>query len=117
MTPQSRPRIGRKIRRAMERKRLDQGDVAEALGVSRSAVNAWINNRAWPANSIGALEELLDVELDDAEDEPETPEETARLRAEVDALKQESRAWRELAERLAREKNNGDSEPQGRRAG
>lgn len=60
-----RPKIGRAIRRAMERKRMSQGDLAAALGVSRSAVNAWINDRAYPQNSLGALEEILGVKLDD----------------------------------------------------
>lgn len=41
-----------------------QGDLAAALGVSRSAVNAWINDRAWPQASLGALEEILGVRLD-----------------------------------------------------
>ena len=57
------PRIGLRIRQAMERKRLDQAAVARKLGVSRSAVNAWINDRAWPANSVGALEDLLEISL------------------------------------------------------
>jgi transcriptional regulator with XRE-family HTH domain len=62
------PRIGRKLRRAMERARLDQRQVAAALGVSRSAVNAWINDRTYPQNSIGALEELLPTFRVDDED-------------------------------------------------
>jgi transcriptional regulator with XRE-family HTH domain len=49
----------------MERKRMDQIQLAEALGVSRSAVNAWINDRAYPQNSIGALEDVLGVRLDE----------------------------------------------------
>ena len=61
MAPQ--PRIGTRLRRAIERKRMQQADVARALGVSRSAVNAWVNDRAYPPNSIGALEERLDVDL------------------------------------------------------
>jgi transcriptional regulator with XRE-family HTH domain len=61
MAPQ--PRIGTRLRRAIERKRMDQADVARALGVSRSAVNAWVNDRTYPRNAIGALEALLDVDL------------------------------------------------------
>ena len=56
-------RIGTRIRRAMERKRLDQAALASQLGVSRSAVNAWINDRAYPRNAIGALEDVLGVSL------------------------------------------------------
>lgn len=57
------PRIGTRLRRAIERKRMSQADVADALHVSRSAVNAWVNDRAWPMNSIGALEDLLGIDL------------------------------------------------------
>jgi transcriptional regulator with XRE-family HTH domain len=59
----ARPLIGNKIRAAMERKRMDQNQLARTLGVSRSAVNAWINDRAWPQNSLGALEDILGVTL------------------------------------------------------
>lgn len=60
------PRIGTMIRRARERKRMSQKDLAAALGVSRSAVNAWENDRAWPQNSIGALEDILGIAVDGA---------------------------------------------------
>jgi transcriptional regulator with XRE-family HTH domain len=56
-------RIGTTIRRARERKRMSQEELGAALGVSRSAVNAWENDRAYPRNSIGALEEILDISL------------------------------------------------------
>lgn len=87
-----RPRIGRKLRRAMEQARLNQNDVADALGVSRGAVNAWLNDRAYPQNSIAALEELLGVDLED-DDEPvarsETPEQALdRLERELAHLRQ-----------------------------
>ena len=52
----------------MERKRMDQAQLAGKLGVSRSAVNAWINDRAYPQNSVGALEEVLGISLSDEED-------------------------------------------------
>lgn len=42
---------------------MDQKQLARALGVSRSAVNAWINDRAYPMNSLGALEEVLGISL------------------------------------------------------
>lgn len=67
------PRIGTRIRRAMERKRMRQSDLAKALGVSRSAVNAWINDRAYPQASIGALEEVLGISLDSADEEQLRP--------------------------------------------
>jgi transcriptional regulator with XRE-family HTH domain len=49
----------------MERKRMNQAELAARLGVSRSAVNAWINDRAWPQGSIGALEEVLGITIVD----------------------------------------------------
>jgi transcriptional regulator with XRE-family HTH domain len=59
----SRPRIGAIIRDAMEREHMDQIQLARALDVSRSAVNAWINDRAWPMNRIAALEDLLGIKI------------------------------------------------------
>ena len=55
------PPIGRKLRqpRHMEGAHLNQKQVAKALGVARRAVNACINDRAYPMNSIGPLEDLL----------------------------------------------------------
>lgn len=91
---QPRPRIGLKIRRAMERKRLDQADVAESLGVSRSAVNAWINDRAWPANSIGALEDLLDISVYDEHDNETDEQKADRLESEASALLEAARRLR-----------------------
>lgn len=64
------PKIGKTIRRARERKRISQQEAAERLGVSRSALNAWENDRAYPRNSVGALEELYGISIDD-EPEPD----------------------------------------------
>lgn len=66
-------RIGTKIRRARERKRMSQAELADALSVSRSAVNAWENDRAYPQSSIGALEEILGIRLDEPEPESVIP--------------------------------------------
>lgn len=57
------PKIGLRIRRAMEKLRMNQQQLADVLGVSRNTVNSWINDKAYPANSIGALEHVLDVDL------------------------------------------------------
>ena len=67
------PPLGTMIRRARERKRLSQRELAaEKLGVSRSAVNAWERDRARPQSSIGALEQVLGIRLDGTpEPEPE----------------------------------------------
>jgi len=58
------PALGKAIRRARERKRMSQKELGDAIGRSRSAVNAWENGRAVPANSIGALEDVLGVDLE-----------------------------------------------------
>lgn len=94
-------RIGTKIKRARERMRLSQADVARQLGVSRSAVNAWENDRAYPQSSIGALEALYGISLDgEPEREPELPsaEDLEDLRRNiVEALGDGERAARMLA--------------------
>ena len=107
------PRIGTKIKRARERKRWTQRQLADALGVSRSAVNAWETDRAYPQSSLGALEDVLGISLGD--EEPAEPgDETARLRREVEQLKAEARAWRELmAQELAR-RGKGNEDPEAR---
>lgn len=61
-------RLGTRIRRARELKRLSQDQLGDALGISRSAVNAWENGRARPRN-ISVLEEVLGTDL--TSDEPE----------------------------------------------
>lgn len=60
----SRPRIGTTIRRARERLHMRQQDLAAAVGVSRTTVDAWENDRTWPKNRLGALEELLGISVD-----------------------------------------------------
>lgn len=62
--------LGLRIRRARERKLMSQDDLAAAIGKSRSAVNAWENGRAYPCNSIGALEAVLDLDLTGDGDQP-----------------------------------------------
>jgi transcriptional regulator with XRE-family HTH domain len=67
----SRPRIGAIIRDAMERKRLDQIRLARMTGISRSAINAYINDRSWPEGwRIVAVEEALGIELPRWADSP-----------------------------------------------
>lgn len=87
--------IGTTIRRARERKRLRQQDVAEKLGVSRATYDAWENDRAYPRSSIGALEELLEVDLSGARNgqQPEAPEIPEHLQRKIDALPPEERDY------------------------
>lgn len=87
MDAQGAPKIGKTIKRARERKRMSQAEAAVALGVSRSALNAWENDRAYPRSSIGAIEELYGISLDGGpEPDPDLP-----TRAELERLRQHVR--------------------------
>lgn len=55
--------LGTRIRRARERKRWTQQQLADALNVDRKTVDNWENGRTRPRSSIGAIETALDVNL------------------------------------------------------
>lgn len=78
---------------------MSQAELAEALGVSRGAVNSWENDRTYPQSSIGALEEVLDVDLtsDAATRERVIPPD---LQRKIDALPEWQAKW--VVERLTR---------------
>lgn len=57
------PAMGATIRRARERMRWTQQQLADAIGVAVRTVNDWENDRSYPRNSIGALEDVLRVNL------------------------------------------------------
>lgn len=65
--------IGTRIRRARERKRWSQRQLAGALGVDRKTVDNWENGRTTPRSSIGAIEEVLGVRLDEDTEDPGLP--------------------------------------------
>jgi len=73
--------IGTKIKRARERRRWSQQELANRLGVNRKTVDNWENGRTQPANSIGALEEVLDIDLSGDEEADRSP--PARLSDEA----------------------------------
>lgn len=99
----------------MELARLNQNQIAAALGVSRATVNAWLNDRAYPQNSLAALEELLGVNLSGEPDEPEPG--NGGSKSDVDALRDEVRSMRTEMERLAAamERRNREDETQAKR--
>ena len=101
------PRIGTKIRRARERKRMSQSELGAAVGVSRTTVNAWENDRTFPQSSIGAIEEVLGISLD----VPVTEEE------KIEALEAQAAELLEAARRMraARLRRNQDDEDVGHR--
>jgi transcriptional regulator with XRE-family HTH domain len=84
MDARSAPGIGKTIKRAREKKRWSQQEAADRLGVSRSALNAWENNRAYPRSSIGAIEALYGISLD-GEPEPPPPPVSPGLEAAMRA--------------------------------
>lgn len=57
------PAIGTAIRRARERKRWTQRQLADALGVNVKSVDNWENGRTSPRSSIGAIEVALGISL------------------------------------------------------
>lgn len=62
------PKVGAKIRRARKLLRLTQQQAADKIGVSRSAYDAWENDRSYPARYDVAIEQALGISLNDAPD-------------------------------------------------
>lgn len=60
--------LGTRIRRARERLHLTQKELADAVDASVRAVGDWERDKAAPRNRIGALEEVLGVNLSESED-------------------------------------------------
>ena len=60
----ARPKVGAQIRRARQLLNMRQQDLADKLGVSRSAVDGWENDRADPQRNLARLEQMLGVSLD-----------------------------------------------------
>jgi transcriptional regulator with XRE-family HTH domain len=56
-------RIGTAIKRARERKRWTQRQLADALGVDIKTIDNWEHSRTRPRNRLGALEEVLGISL------------------------------------------------------
>lgn len=75
--------LGTRIKRARERRRWTQRQLADALRVNIKTVDNWENGRTSPRSSIGALEEVLGVRLND-ETEPESLIPPRLLRAIMD---------------------------------
>jgi transcriptional regulator with XRE-family HTH domain len=71
------PRLGTRIKRARERKRWTQQQLADAIHVDRKTVDNWENGRTSPRSSIGALEDVLGVMLTAGEDPGESAADVA----------------------------------------
>lgn len=89
---QNPPSLGARIRRARERARLSQEELAALVGASSRAVGDWENNRRKPRNRLGVLEEVLGVRLDDEpEPVPAIPQSLVREIMETEGLTDEER--------------------------
>lgn len=55
--------LGTTIKRARERLRWTQQQLATAVGVSQKTVDNWENGRTAPRSSLGAIEQALNVNL------------------------------------------------------
>ena len=56
--------LGLRIQRARHRKFLTQQELAEKLGVDRTAVSLWETGKHFPRRYAGALEVILDITLE-----------------------------------------------------
>jgi len=56
--------LGHRIRRARERRRWTQAQLAETLGVGVRSVGRWERGEVVPRSTIGALEQVLGIGLD-----------------------------------------------------
>jgi transcriptional regulator with XRE-family HTH domain len=61
---------GSRIKRARERRRWTQQELAYQLGVDRKTVDNWENGRTRPRSSAGAIEAVLGIRLDGADEAP-----------------------------------------------
>lgn len=75
--------IGTRIKRSRERKRWTQRQLAEALQVNIKTVDNWENGRTSPRSSLGALEAVLGISLDEPEPKPLPPGLLASIRRDV----------------------------------
>jgi transcriptional regulator with XRE-family HTH domain len=93
------PSLGMRIRRARERAKLSQEELATIVGASVRAVSDWENDRHEPRNKLALLEDALNVNLDGTPEEPEekpTPEELNDLRDHIREVLPPDRAARWL---------------------
>lgn len=65
---------GSRIKRARERMRWTQKELADQLGVDRKTVDNWENGRTRPRSSAGAIEAVLGIRLDGPDDPPPASE-------------------------------------------
>ncbi len=89
--------LGTRIKRARERLRLTQKQLGQRVGKSVRTVNDWENDRTYPKNSIGALEEVFGHSLE-RPGEPDVPWQVA----ENADIRQVTTIWEIPDERMPR---------------
>lgn len=112
------PPIGDRIRRARERLRMSQQELADRLRVSRGAVNSWERNRTYPQSSIGALEDILGIRLTDGEGpdpDPVNPEPELSVEELAEQMAQLTEQMTRLARRYREQQNKGEADGSYRR--
>jgi transcriptional regulator with XRE-family HTH domain len=71
-------RIGTRIAKRRHQLGMRQEDLAEVLNVSKSTVANWETGKHLPTRHMGALEQVLGIQLDDPESSPSGPRESLR---------------------------------------
>lgn len=92
---------------------MTQDQLAERVGVDRTAVSNWERGRHFPQRYLGRVEDILGIRLDGPEPEPDVPE---SLKRQVAALTPRQRRWMRawLSEEIRRE--DGGHPPQAAQA-
>jgi transcriptional regulator with XRE-family HTH domain len=89
---QNPPSLGARIRRARERARLSQEELAALVGASSRAVGDWENDRRKPRNRLSVLEEVLGVSLEgEPEHKPAIPQSLLKEIMETEGLTDQER--------------------------
>lgn len=101
MTPT--PALGSAIKRARERLRLSQKELAARIGVNVKTVDNWENGRTSPKSSLGALEDVLGNLQEREARANQTPPADELLDADAD-----DDGLQGLVIRARRERDNGD---------
>jgi transcriptional regulator with XRE-family HTH domain len=84
---------GRAIKRARERLRWTQDELAERMGVSTKSIDNWENGRTSPRSAIGALEEVLGISLDEDAQLDRSPSDTEADIWNLQGLSEDEKAW------------------------
>ena len=88
--------LGTRIRRARERKRWTQEQLAAELEVGPRSVGRWERGEAVPRSSIGALEQVLGVSLADDDDQDPNEDVLRTLDMEPQRLSRLVEAYRRI---------------------